>query len=103
MLSFPVILTAFPLEEAKVRGAPHERDFERCEGRRHHGRLGYHSHPRGDLAWRKGSDVVAAEDDSAFVRPEGTAHQLQQRRFAASVGPDDAHELSFADLQADAS
>ena len=48
----------------------------------------------------QGADPVLAEPDRARRWPEQPADQVEQRRLAGPVGPDERHDLAFGDREA---
>ena len=56
---------------------------------------------RRDLVRRDARDVLALEDDRAARRVVDPADQVEHRRLARAVGPDDREDLALADVEAD--
>ncbi len=73
------------------RGAPDQADV--LEGPGHPGRR--------PLVGREVGDVDAPEPHPAVVGPAEPADDVEQRRLAGAVGPDDPDDLQFADHEGD--
>src|SRR5262245_28549827 len=54
------------------------------------------------LVWRERRDVPPVEADAARVGPYIAADQIEERRLAGAVGPDDPERLARCEREADA-
>src|SRR5438094_1705700 len=61
--------------------------------------LEYHRHAA--LRWRPIGDPLTADEDLAAIRMFQPGNDSQERRLAATGGPDDHQELAVGDLQVD--
>src|SRR6266542_4253180 len=57
---------------------------------------GSHETPPGNLVEREAVDPLPTERNDASVQMVDTSHQVHQRRFARSVGADEAVDLAWA-------
>ena len=93
---------SLPLEEAQVRVAPHEHDFEATEAVGDGGCLGDHGHAGGLLARGHVLHVSASQQDTTTLGLEGAAGDVEEGALARAVGADEAHHLTGGDLEVDA-
>jgi len=48
---------------------------------------------------RQSNEIDAVEDDTTRIRLMDPAHQVEQRRLAGAIGPDDRKNLAVADIK----